>query len=342
MLKIKKEVLRLKDTYSVTASPYTFDSDSPTSIMRDVIIALIPTSIFGIYNFGIRALSMILTCIVASLLSEYIYEKAMKLPITTGDLSAVVTGLILGLNMPVNAPLWMGAVGSVFAIIVVKMLFGGIGQNFMNPALGGRIFLVINFASIMSDFTVANLGIVVPRVTDYIAHGALAVDGTTGATPLAILKAGETTNILKMFVGDIGGTIGETSTIALIIGGLYLIIKKVIDWTIPVTYLVSFSIFIIIFGGQGLDLTFLVAHLCGRGLMFGAIFMATDYATSPITTKGQIIYGILLGVMTGVFRVFANTPGGVSYAIIFCNLFVPLIDKYIRPRTFGKGVKAYE
>ncbi len=332
----------MKDLYNVSASPHTFSYESTTSIMRDVIIALIPASLFGIYNFGLKALLMILTCVVASILTEYLYQKGMKLPLTTGDLSAVVTGLLLGLNMPAGAPLWMGVVGSIFAILIVKMLFGGIGQNFMNPALAGRVFLVISFGKVMADFSVPRLGITDPTITDYIARGALTVDGITGATPLTALKAGESVDILNMFLGNTGGTIGETSAFALLIGGIYLLIKKVINWRIPVVYLGSFALFMALFGGKGLDAHFLAAHLFGGGLMIGAWFMATDYTTSPISSKGRLIYGLMLGIMTGVFRVFGNTAEGVSFAIIFCNLFVPLIDKYVRPRTFGKGVKAYE
>lgn len=332
----------MKDLYNVSSSPHVFDSDSTTSIMRDVIIALLPASLFGIYNFGINAFLMLLTCVVASMVTEYIYERIMKIRITTGDLSAIVTGLLLGLSMPVNAPLWMGMVGSFFAILIVKMLFGGIGQNFMNPALAGRVFLVISFGSIMANFRVPNLVITNPKFIDYINHGALAVDGITGATPLVALKAGQSANIMSMFVGNTAGTIGETSALALIIGGIYLVVRKIISWRIPVIYLGSFLAFMAIFSGKGLDVNFLASHLFGGALLIGAIFMATDYTTSPITSKGQIVYGIMLGIMTGVFRVFGNTAEGVSYAIIFCNLFVPLIDKYIRPKSFGKGAKAYE
>lgn len=332
----------MKDIYNVSSSPHIFSQDSAQTIMMDVVIALIPAGIFGIYNFGIKALLVILTCIVSCLLTEYLYEKFMKLPLTTGDLSAVVTGMLLGLNMPVSVPLWMSVLGSVFAILVVKMLFGGIGQNFMNPALGGRVFLVISFSNVMSDFSVENLNILEPKITDYIMNGALAVDGVSGATPLTALRAGESVDILEMFFGNISGSIGETSAIALLIGGAYLLIKKVIKWRIPVVYIVSFLVFIAIFGGQGLDLHFLLTHLLGGGLLIGAIFMATDYTTSPITAQGEIAYSIMLGVMTGIFRVYGNTGAGVSFAIIFCNLFVPLIDKYIRPRYFGKGVVANE
>lgn len=332
----------MKNIYNVSSSPHVFSQDSTQTIMRDVIIALIPTTVFGIYNFGIKALLVILTCIVSSLLTEYLYEKLMDLPLTTGDLSAVVTGLLLGLNMPAGAPLWMSVLGSIFAILIVKMLFGGIGQNFMNPALGGRVFLVISFGQIMTSYSVESLSITNPTSVDFLMKGALAVDGVTGATPLTALKAGESIDILSMFLGNTLGAIGETSAIALIIGGIYLLAKKVINWRIPIIYLGSFLLFIGFFGGQGFDPYFFGAHLFGGGLMIGAIFMATDYTTSPITQEGQVIYGILLGIITGVFRVYSNIAGGVSFAIIFCNLFVPLIDKYVRPKYFGKGVRANE
>ena len=332
----------MKDLYNVSAYPHIYSQESTASLMKDVIIALIPASILGIYNFGLKALLVMLTCIATCLLTEYLYEKLMKLPITTYDLSAVVTGLLLALNMPHTAPLWMSVIGSVFAILVVKMLFGGIGQNFMNPALGARVFLVISFGGLMTDFTIPNLSIANPGVVDYLAKGSLAVDGITGPTPLTAMKAGESVDILRMFFGNTGGTIGETSAIALIIGGIYLIAKKVISWRIPTLYLGSLLIFIIIFGGKGFDLNFLAAHLFGGGLLIGAIFMATDYTTSPITAQGEIIYAIMLGIMTGIFRIYGSTPEGVSYVIIFCNLFVPLIDQYVIPKSFGKWVKAHD
>lgn len=330
----------MKDLYNVSASPHTLSPVGTSTLMKDVVIALIPASIFGIYNFGLKALLVILTCIATCLLTEYIYEKGMKLPITTGDFSAVVTGVLLGLNMPVGAPLWMSVLGSVFAILVVKMLFGGIGQNFMNPALAGRVFLVISFSGVMANFTVPSLNITEPGFLDYVANGTLAVDGITGATPLSALKAGESVDLLRMFFGNTGGTIGETSAIALLIGGIYLLIKKVISWRIPVLYIGSLLVFLIIFGGNGFDLNFLAAHLFGGGLMIGAIYMATDYSTTPITATGEVIYAILLGLMTGIFRVYGSTAEGVSYAIIFCNLFVPFLDKYVLPKPFGKGVRA--
>jgi electron transport complex protein RnfD/electron transport complex protein RnfC len=281
-----------------------------------VAIALLPASLFGIYNFGIRALIMLLVTTASAVIAEYVYEKLMHKPITIGDFSAVVTGLLLGLNMPASCPYWIGALGSVFAIVVVKQLFGGLGQNFMNPALGARCFLLISFTSQMTSFT---------------------YDGVTGATPLAQLKNGETVDTMKMLIGTIPGTIGETSVIAIVIGAIILLLMGIIDLRIPGTYIVTFALFVLIFGGHGFDMSYLTAQLCGGGLMLGAWFMATDYVTSPITKKGQYIYGICLGILTGVFRIFGGSAEGVSYAIIFCNLLVPLIERVTIPKPFGKG-----
>ena len=240
----------------------------------------------------------------------------MHKPITINDFSAVVTGLLLALNLPPTLPWWMGVLGSVFAIVVVKQLFGGLGQNFMNPALAARCFLLISFAGNMTYFV---------------------YDGVTGATPLAQLKAGEAVNTMDMLIGNIRGTIGETSVIAIMIGAMFLLLMGVIDLTIPASYLISFVVFIVIFGGHGLDAQYITAHLCGGGLMLGAWFMATDYVTSPITTKGRIVYGICMGLLTGLFRLFGGSAEGVSYAIIISNLLVPLIEKVTLPKPFGKG-----
>jgi electron transport complex protein RnfD len=303
--------------------------------MQDVLIALVPASILGVYNFGLRALAVILVCVVVSLWTEYIYEKGMKKPITVGDFSAIVTGLLLALNLPASIPLWIAAVGSVFAILIVKQLYGGIGQNFMNPALAARCFLLISFGSRMNDFKVP----VANTTNEILARGAMAIDGVTGATPLAALKGGTTTDLMDMFLGNIGGTIGETSAIAILIGAAYLLFKRVISWRIPVTYILTFVIFMILFGGKGLDIEFLLTHVLGGGLLLGAFFMATDYSSSPITRTGKIVLGIFLGIITGVFRTFNNAAEGVSYAIILGNLVVPLIDKVTMPRYFGKGTK---
>ncbi|BBF44486.1 electron transport complex protein RnfD [Lachnospiraceae bacterium KM106-2] len=284
--------------------------------MADVIIALIPASAWGVYTFGWSAFYTIMACILTSVGAEFLYQKLMKKKATPYDLSAFLTGLLLALNLPAGTPWWLPIIGSLFAIIVVKQVYGGLGQNFMNPALGARVFLLISFATQMSTFT---------------------LDGVTGATPLALLREGTTTDLKDMFFGNIGGTIGEVSTLMLLIGAAYLLIKKVISWRIPVMYLGSFAIFIVLFGGHGCDINYLAAQLCGGGLMLGAFFMATDYVTSPITPMGQIIFGVVLGILTGIFRVFGGSAEGVSYAIIFSNLLVPLIEKVTIPMAFGKG-----
>lgn len=290
----------------VSASPHIKDRVITSSIMLDVIIALIPATLFGIIQFKINALLIIVTTITTCVLAEYLYECFMKKTITIKDLSAVVTGLILALNLPSTVPLWIPIIGGVFAIIVVKQLYGGLGQNFMNPALAARCFLLISFTGRMTNFV---------------------YDGLTSPTPLALLKTGESFDLFKMFIGNISGTIGETSTIALLIGAIYLIIKGVIKLTIPMTYIITFAIFTLLFSPCSFDFYYLACELCGGGLIFGAFFMATDYVTSPMDQKGQLIYGILLGVLTGLFRFFGTSAEGVSYAIILSNLLVPLIDK---------------
>lgn len=290
--------------------------------MLMVAIALLPAAGFGVYNFKLPALIMLISTTVSAVLTEYIYERLMHKKITINDFSAVVTGLLLGLNMPANAPWWMGALGSVFGILIVKQLFGGLGQNFMNPALGARCFLLISFTGQMTTFI---------------------YDGVSGPTPLALLKSGESVDSMKMLLGTIPGTIGETSVIAIIIGAIFLILMGVIDLRIPGTYIVTFAVFVGIFGqfqnpSVGFfDPQYITAHLCGGGLMLGAWFMATDYVTSPITKRGQIVYGAILGILTGLFRLFGGSAEGVSYAIIISNLLVPLIERVTLPKPFGKG-----
>ena len=285
--------------------------------MLMVVIGLLPATLFGIWNFRHEnAWILIVVTTAAAVLSEYIWEKLMHKPVTIKDFSAVVTGLLLALNLPPTLPWWMGVVGAVFAIIVVKQLFGGLGQNFMNPALAARCFLLICFTGRMTYFV---------------------YDGVTGATPLANLKAGEAVNTMDMLLGFTRGTIGETSVIAIMIGAMFLILMGVIDLRIPGSYIISFVVFIVLFGGHGLDAQYITAHLCGGGLMLGAWFMATDYVTSPITSSGKIIYGICMGLLTGLFRLFGGSAEGVSYAIIISNLLVPLIEKVTLPKPFGKG-----
>lgn len=311
--------------YNVSANPHVRDKASTQSIMRDVIVALLPATVFGFWNFGVKAIINTVICILVCVLCEYAWQKLMHKKVTVSDLSAALTGLLLALNLPPEAPFWLPVIGGAFAIIVVKQVFGGLGQNFMNPALGARCFLLISFAGIMTDFSYQGFG------------GSF--DAATSATPLAALKAGEAVNVKAMFLGTTAGTIGETSAVLLLIGGIYLIARKVISWKIPVCYIVTLGLFVLLFGGHGFDLQYLAAHLCGGGLMLGAFFMATDYVTSPITPKGQIVFGILLGILTGIFRLFGGSAEGVSYAIIFCNLLVPLIERFTTPAAFGKGGK---
>lgn len=305
----------MNELKKVSSNPHVRAKITTSHIMLAVVIALLPTSIYGIYNFGFKATVLILVTVASTVLTEYIYERAMKKKITIGDFSAVVTGLLLALNLPVSAPWWIGVIGGVFAILVVKMLFGGLGQNFMNPALAARCFLLISFTGIMTNFE---------------------CDAYTGATPLAALKSGETVNVFDMVMGKCNGTIGETSMAMILVGAIFLLLLGIIDLRVPGTYIVSFVVFLGLFGGKGFDTNFISAHLAGGGLMLGAFFMATDYVTRPITVKGQYLYGILLGFLTFIFRVFGPGAEGVSYAIIIGNLLVPLIEKVTRPRAFGK------
>ena len=312
----------MNENYNVSSSPHIRDRITSSNIMLMVVIALLPATFFGIWNFRKEgAWLLVIVTVAAAVLSEYIWEKLMHKPVTIGDFSAVVTGLLLALNLPPTLPLWMGALGSVFAIIVVKQLFGGLGQNFMNPALAARCFLLICFAGRMTYFV---------------------YDGVTGPTPLAKLKAGEAVNTMDMLIGNTRGTIGETSVIAIMIGAMFLLLMGVIELDIPASYLVSFVAFIAIFGGHGFDPQYITAHLCGGGLMLGVWFMATDYVTSPITSSGKIIYGVCMGLLTGLFRIFGGSAEGVSYAIIISNLLVPLIEKVTLPKPFGKGGEKYE
>ena len=307
----------MNENYNVSSSPHIRDKVTSSNIMLMVVISLLPATFFGIWNFRHEnAWILIVLTTAAAVLAEYLWEKLMHKPVTIKDFSAVVTGLLLALNLPPTLPWWMGVVGAFFAIIVVKQLFGGLGQNFMNPALGARCFLLICFAGKMTNFV---------------------YDGVTGPTPLANLKAGESVDSFAMLIGNTSGTIGETSVIALMIGAMFLILMGVIDLRIPGTYILTFVIFISLFGGHGFDPQYITAHLCGGGLMLGAWFMATDYVTSPITSKGKIVYGICLGCLTGLFRLFGGSAEGVSYEIIISNLLVPLIEKATLPKPFGKG-----
>ena len=275
--------------YRVSANPHVRDKSSTQSIMLDVILALLPATVFGIYIFGASAAVTIAVSIVTCVAAEYIYQKLMKQKVSVSDLSAAVTGLLLALNLPA-------------------------GQNFMNPALGARCFLMISFAARMTTFT---------------------YDGVTTATPLALLKAGKSVDLGSVFTGFIPGTIGETSAVLLLLGGAYLVLKKVISPLIPCIYVATVAVFVLLFGGHGFDLTYMASEIFSGGLMLGAIFMATDYVTSPITSRGKIIFGVLCGLLTGIFRLFGPMAEGVSYSIIIANLVVPLIEKITVPTPFG-------
>lgn len=304
----------MSDLYHVSSSPHVRSKDTTERIMLYVIIALLPTTLFGIYNFGYRALILILVTIASCVASEWIFNKIVHKKQTINDLSAVVTGLLLALNLPATLPWWEAVLGGVFAIVVVKCMFGGLGQNFMNPALGARCFLLIAFAANMTNFT---------------------IDSYTGATPLAAMRNGDPVNTMDMLIGRTARTIGETSAIAILIGAIFLILMGVIDLRIPASYIITFIVFMLLFSGHGADWTYITAQLCGGGLMLGAFFMATDYVTSPITPMGQIIFGICCGIFTGLFRCFGANAEGVSFAIILSNILVPMIEKYTVPRAFG-------
>lgn len=302
--------------FNVSSNPHIRDKMTTSKIMLMVVIALLPACGVGIYNFGPYALLLLIISVVTCVAAEAVYELLMKKKLTIGDFSAVVTGLLLGMNLPPRAPWWLAVIGGIFAIIVVKMLFGGLGQNFMNPALAARCFLLISFTSEMTNFS---------------------VDAVSSATPLAQLKAGEAVDTYKMVLGTTQGTIGETSVVAITIGAVFLLAMGIIDLTIPASYILSFALFIVLFSGHGFDTYYLTAQLAGGGLFLGAYFMATDYVTGPITPKGKILYGIFLGVLTGIFRLFGASAEGVSYAIIIGNLLVPIIEKYTIPKPFGRG-----
>ena len=311
----------MSDLFQVSSSPHVRSKVSTDKIMLLVVIALMPSTLFGIYNFGIRAALLIVVTILSCVVSEFIFDLIVHKENTIKDFSAVVTGLLLALNLPAGLPIWEAILGGVFAIIIVKCLFGGLGQNFMNPALGARCFLLIAFAADMTNFNVTRNG----------------VDVYSGATPLALIKSEglSSVNVKDMLYGFTAGTIGETSVIAILIGAIILILAGVIDLKIPGSYIVTFAIFMFIFGAERFDINYVTAQLCGGGLMLGAFFMATDYVTSPITPRGKILFGICCGLLTGIFRCFGANAEGVSFSIILSNILVPIIEKITVPRAFG-------
>ncbi len=303
---------------NVSSSPHVRSRLTTGSVMYDVVLALMPATFFGVYHFGFHALLIILMSVFSAVATEFVFDYIAHRPNTVKDGSAVVTGLLLALCLSPTVPLYIPFLGSLFAILVVKSLFGGLGQNFMNPALAGRCFLLISFGAVMTDF---------------------GVDGLSSATPLAVLSTGGSVNVIDMFLGFTTGAIG-ISCAALLLGGIYLLATGGITWQIPVSYLGSFAVAVSLLGPVGFNVRYLAAQFCGGGLMLGALFMATDPVTSPITAGGHIAYGIFIGLLTAIFRVYGTATDSVSYAIILGNILVPLIDRISIPKPFGLGDNA--
>ncbi|MCM1364597.1 MAG: RnfABCDGE type electron transport complex subunit D [Faecalibacterium sp.] len=314
---------------TVSASPHVRSNETTTGIMLDVIIALVPAFVMSVVYFGTRALALTAVTVGVAVLAEYVSRKVMKRANTIGDLSAVVTGLILAMNLPATLPLWMAAIGSIIAVVVVKQMFGGIGQNFVNPAMTARIILMVSFPTAMAKW-------IVPFANGWSA------DAVTSATPmaqLATVSGGDVSaveglpSLAQMLIGYHGGSMGEVCSIALIVGGLYLILRKVISPAIPLTFIGTVAVCMLI-AGKG-NFEFVAYELLGGGLMLGAFFMATDYTTSPINLKGKIIFGIGCGLITSVIRIFGSLPEGVSFSIILMNIFVPHIENFTVAKPFG-------
>lgn len=300
-------------SYNVSSSPHVRSPLSTGHVMYDVILALLPATLFGVWHFGVHALLVVLMSVASAVVTEFVFDYVTGRENTLYDGSAVLTGLLLALCIPASVPLYIPYIGSVFAVLVVKCLFGGLGKNFMNPALGGRCFLLLSFGSAMTNY---------------------AVDGVSGATPLAQLGSGSAVNVVQVFTGHAGGVIG-CSAFALLLGGLYLWVIDAIPWRIPVSILVSFAVFMGLFGGDGFNLPLLCVHLASGGVFMAAFFMATDPVTSPVTAPGQLIYGCCVGVLSGFFRVFGSSADSVSYAVILSNLATPLIDELIIPKPYA-------
>jgi electron transport complex protein RnfD len=318
------------DKLIVTSTPHIRSEESIEGIMSDVLIALTPAALMAVWYFGLKAAAVIVICMASCAAAEFLFEKAIKKPVTVKDLSALVTGLLLAMNLPASVPLWLPVVGGFFAIIIVKQLFGGLGQNFINPALAARAFLQTSYPEKMSAWTLP-------------APGTFLADAVTGATPLSQLKydaAGfypSPNDYMNAFWGNTGGSLVETCAIALIFGGIYLILRRVITWRAPAAYIATFVVLSGVFGRGGLFTGYPLYETLLGGLLLGAFFMATDYSSSPITSGGKVIMGIGCGLLTFVIRRFGGYPEGVCYSILIMNLFVPLIDRFFKPRVFGVG-----
>ncbi|MGR5590599.1 RnfABCDGE type electron transport complex subunit D [Peptoniphilus grossensis] len=325
--KITKDPMTVNEARFVSLAPHIRSNDTVQKIMLDVIIALVPAMIASVYFFGMRSILLILTCVVACVATEYVTQSALKKTVQIRDLSAVVTGILIALNMPQSFPLWMAAFGSVFSILIVKECFGGIGFNFMNPALAARLVLMASWPKQITGYISPEL----------LKQGVTDLDSITYATPLQLIAAGDFANLPQMkdmFIGNIGGVIGETSAIALLIGFIYLVVRKVISWEIPVIYVATTAVCL---GILGIPMNIIPYELLAGGLLLGAIFMATDYTTNPINRKGRIIFALGCGILTAVIRVKASLPEGVSYAICLMNLATPLIDKLTVTSAYGEA-----
>ncbi len=296
----------------ISVSPHIRSSRSTKDIMLDVILALLPATVAGVIFFGLPALWLIIACVASAVLSEALFYRILKKEMPIGDLSAVVTGLLLALNLSANIPIWQAVIGSVFAIIIVKCFFGGIGCNVVNPAITGRVFMLVAFGT--------------------MAKSAFPLDSVATATPLVELANGNMPNLMDLFIGKVGGCIGETSALALLIGFVYLIVKRVISWHIPIVYIAT--VFVFTFAVKG-DLTVALAYILSGGLFIGAIFMATDYVTSPSTAWGKVIFGVGAGIITVLIRLWGNYPEGVSFAILLMNILNPFIEKWTPRKVFG-------
>lgn len=316
----------MDNNVTVSAAPHIHSSATVSGIMLDVLIALTPAALFGCFAFGYKAAVLIIACIVSCVFTEFVFCKIVKKHNSVGDLSAMVTGMLLGMNLPATCPIWMAVVGSVFAIIIVKQIFGGLGKNFMNPALAARCFMLISWTAAMTTFC-----------NPFMGYG---TDAISSATPLAMMKngVGGAVSLKDAFFGFVPGTIGETSAVCLLLGGLYLLVRRVITIRIPAAYIISFAVLTYFFGNHGeyTAIYYTLIQVCTGGLILGAFFMATDYTTTPTTSSGMVIFGIGCGILTFVIRRFGGYPEGVSFSIILMNIASPLIEKATIPKSFGQ------
>jgi electron transport complex protein RnfD len=330
---------------TVSSPPHIYGTDSIERRMRDVLIALVPAGGFAIYHYGLHTFLVMAISVASAIIAEFLFQRVAHKKVTIDDFSAAITGLLLAYNLPPDVPYWIPAIGSVVAIVAVKQLFGGLGANFINPALAARAFLLASFPVHMTNWTfVPASATAADAATSATIAAEGAVDAVVSATYLAIIKANpaftpELSDYIAVLFGKIGGCIGETSAIALLAGGIYLIVKKVINWRIPVSYIVTFALLAFVYGREGFFTGHVLFEVLNGGLFMGAFFMATDYATSPISPRGKVIFGIGCGFLTYLIRFYGGYPEGVCYSILIMNLFVPLIDKYIRPRVYGKSLR---